>query len=179
MNGVVTLGMGNPVTVVLGYDLNADGIGADRPYLTDPSVLFRSMDNARINPATGRQYSMDQVPTSAFFPNAATVANRSYPLLPGTGAIGSLGRNTFRLHGQNNFDVAFVKNTRIFGKDRGHELQFRAEIYNLFNRVQFAVPNLTLIDTSVAGYRINPLFGQITGLNNSPRNMQMMLRYQF
>jgi hypothetical protein len=38
---------------------------------------------------------------------------------------------------------------------------------------------LTLIDTSVAGYRVNPNFGQITGLNNTPRNMQMMLRYQF
>ena len=159
--------------------MNADGIGGDRPYLVDPSVLFRSMDNARVNPATGRQFSMDQVPTSAFFPNASNVANRSYPFLPGTGAVGSLGRNTFRLHGQKNFDMAFVKNTKLFGKDRGHELQFRAEMYNLFNRVQFGTPNLTLIDTSVAGYRVNPNFGQITGLNNSPRNMQMMLRYQF
>jgi hypothetical protein len=179
MNGVVTMGMGNPVTVVLGYDLNADGIGADRPFLLDPNVLFRSMDNARINPATGRQFSMDQVPTSSFFPNAGNVPGRSYPLLPGTGAIGSLGRNTFRLHGQNNFDVVFVKNTKLFGKDRGHELQFRAEMYNLFNRIQFGVPSLTLFDTSVAGYRIHPMFGQINGLNNGPRSMQMMLRYQF
>ncbi|HYI92909.1 MAG TPA: hypothetical protein VEX68_05155 [Bryobacteraceae bacterium] len=179
MNGTVTLGYGNPVTVVLGYDMNADGIGGDRPYLADPSVLFRSMDNARVNPETGRQFSMDQVSTSAFFPNASNVPNRSYPFLPGTGAVGSLGRNTFRLHGQKNFDMAFVKNTKIFGKDRGHELQFRAEIYNLFNRVQFGAPNLTLIDTSVAGYRINPNFGQIRALNNTPRNMQMMLRYQF
>jgi hypothetical protein len=179
MNGITTLGMGNPVTVVLGYDLNADGIGGDRPDLVDPSVLFRSMDNARTNPATGRQFSMDQVPTSAFFPNATSVANGNYPLLPGTGAVGSLGRNTFRLHGQKNFDIVFVKNTRLFGKDRGHELQFRAEMYNIFNRVQFATPNLTLIDVSFAGYRINPNFGQITGLNNNPRNMQMMLRYQF
>ncbi|HYP07477.1 MAG TPA: carboxypeptidase regulatory-like domain-containing protein [Bryobacteraceae bacterium] len=179
MNGIATLASGNPVTVVLGYDLNADGIGGDRPYLVDPSVLFRSMDNARVNPATGRQYSMDQVPTSAFFPNANNVVNRDYPFLPGTGAVGSLGRNTFRLHGQKNFDIVFVKNTRLFGRDRGHELQFRAEVYNIFNRTQFGVPNLTLIDTSVAGYRINPNFGQISALNNIPRNMQMMLRYQF
>jgi hypothetical protein len=179
MNGIITLAAGNPVTVALGYDMNADGIGGDRPFLIDPSVLGRSMDNARINPATGRQYAMDQVPTSAFFPNASNVTDRSYPFLPGTGVVGSLGRNTFRLHGQNNFDLVFVKNTKLFGKDRGHELQFRAEMYNLFNRIQFSTPNLTLLDTSVAGYRVNPNFGQITAQNNSPRNMQLMLRYQF
>ena len=58
-------------------------------------------------------------------------------------------------------------------------IQLRGEMYNLFNRIQFGVPNLTLLDTSVAGYRINPNFGQIGATNNSPRNMQLMLRYQF
>jgi hypothetical protein len=52
-------------------------------------------------------------------------------------------------------------------------------MFNLFNRVQFDVPNLTLVDTGVAGYRINPNFGRISAQRNSPRNMQMMLRYQF
>jgi hypothetical protein len=52
-------------------------------------------------------------------------------------------------------------------------------MFNLFNRVQFGVPNLTLVDTGVAGYRINPTFGQITAQRNSPPNMQRMVRYQF
>ena len=42
-----------------------------------------------------------------------------------------------------------------------------------------ALPNLTLVDTGVAGYRINPNFGRISAQRNSPRNMQLMLRYQF
>ena len=75
--------------------------------------------------------------------------------------------------------MAFIKNTKLFGKDRGHELQFRAEMFNLLNRVQFDMPNLTLVDTGVVGYRINPLFGRITGQHNASRSMQMMLRYQF
>jgi len=30
---------------VLGYDLNGDGIGGDRPYILDPSLLGKSIDN--------------------------------------------------------------------------------------------------------------------------------------
>jgi len=179
INGITTFGAGNPVTAILGYDLNGDGIGADRPFLLDPSVLHRSIDNARIDPGSGRQFAMAQIPVSAFGPTAAESAARRYPWFPGTGFVASAGRNIIRVHGQNNFDVVFQKNTRLFGRDRGHELQFRAEMFNFFNRVQFGLPNTTLIDTGVAGWRINPNWGQISGLNNAPRSMQMMLRYQF
>lgn len=179
MSGIATFAAGNPVTAVLGYDLNGDGIGGDRPWLADPSAHGRSFDNARLNPATGRQHSMDAIPPSAFFPDLATADARTWPWYPGTGYIASAGRNIFRVHGQNNFDVAFIKNTRLFGRDRGHKLQFRAEMFNLFNRVQFDVPNLTLVDTGVVGYRINPNFGRISAQRNTPRSMQLMLRYQF
>src|SRR5204862_3112770 len=53
-----------------GYDLNGDGIAGDRPWLTNLSVFGKSFDNARVNPSTGRQYSTDAIPTSAFFPTA-------------------------------------------------------------------------------------------------------------
>ncbi len=122
---------------------------------------------------------MDAIPAAAFFPDLPTWNARAWPWYPGTGYVASAGRNIFRLQGQNNFDVAFVKSTRLFGHDRGHQLQFRAEMFNLFNRVQFDVPNLTLVDTGVVGYRINPNFGRISAQRNIPRNMQMMLRYQF
>lgn len=179
ISSIATFAAGNSVTVVLGYDLNGDGIAGDRPWLADPSVLGKSFDNARINPATGRQYSMDAIPASAFFPDLATATAHNWPWYPGTGYVASAGRNIFRVQGQNNFDVAFIKNTKLFGRDRVHQLQFRAEMFNLLNRVQFDVPNLTLVDTGVVGYRINPNFGQITAQRNTPRNMQLMLRYQF
>jgi hypothetical protein len=180
INGVTTFAAGNPITAFLGYDLNGDGIGGDRPWLADPSFHGESIDNARLNPATGLQYAQTQVPTSAFFPDESVAATRSWPWFPGSGFVASAGRNIFRLHGQNNFDVAFVKRTRLFGDDNRHDLEFKAEIFNLFNRVQFGVPStLNVVDTGVPGYRINPLFGRILSLGNSPRNMQMMLRYRF
>jgi len=179
VNGIATFAAGNPVTAVLGYDLNGDGIAGDRPWLTNLSVFGKSFDNARINPATGLEYTMNEIPASAFFPNVGVANAHDWPWYPGTGYVASAGRNIFRLQGQNNFDVAFVKNVRLFGHDRPHNLQFRAEMFNLFNRVQFGVPNLTLVDTGVPGYRINPNFGLITSQRNLPRNMQIMLRYQF
>jgi hypothetical protein len=179
VNGISTFAAGNPVTVVLGYDLNGDGIAGDRPWLTDLAVFGKSFDNARINPATGVQYSMGTIPASAFYPNQAVANAHDWPWYPGTNYVASSGRNIFRIQGQNNFDVAFVKNTKLFGREHTHELQFRAEMFNLFNRVQFGLPNLTLVDTGVPDYRINPNFGQITSQRNTPRTMQLMLRYQF
>ena len=169
MSSILTFAAGNPVTVVLGYDPGPD------------SHTLRQI--VRITPASIRppaiKYSVDAIPASAFFPDLPTANARNWPWYPGTGYVASSGRNIFRLAGQNSFDLAFIKNTKLFGRDRDHQLQFRAEMFNLLNRVQFDMPNLTLVDTGVVGYRINPLFGRITAQHNASRNMQMMLRYQF
>jgi hypothetical protein len=49
-------------------------------------------------------------------------------------------------------------------------LQFRTEIFNLFNRVQFNSPGLALG---------NPQFGVISGQYNDPRLVQFALRLLF
>ncbi len=178
LSGTTTFGAGNPFTVFLGYDLNGDGIGGDRPFLVNDGLLSRSVDNGRVNPATGKKYSVEQLNVAAFFPTADQAASRQWPWYPGQNVTGSLGRNTFRMHGQNNFDVAFIKNVRLFGER--HHIQFRAEMFNLLNRVQFDMPAfLSVVDTGVSPYRIQTRFGEITGQRNSPRWMQMSLRYRF
>lgn len=178
ISGTTTFGAGNPFTVFLGYDLNGDAVGGDRPFLLDPSILGRSVDNGRVNPATGRKYSQEQLSNAAFWPTADIAATKQWPWYPGSGIVGSLGRNTFRAHGQNNWDVAFIKNVRLYGER--HRLQFRAEMFNLMNRVQFDMPAyVSLVDTGVAGWRLQSRFGEITAQRNSPRWMQMSLRYTF
>jgi len=52
-------------------------------------------------------------------------------------------------------------------------MEFRAEAFNLFNRVQFGSPN-TAQSTAA-----NNTFGQITAQQNTPRLMQMALRLRF
>jgi hypothetical protein len=176
--GNTTFASGNPFTVFLGYDLNGDGIGGDRPFIVEPSILGRSISNARVDPATGLQYAQEALPLAAFLPTAAQAAAKQWPWFPGTGIVGNLGRNTFWTAGENNWDFSVIKDLRLY-KER-HHLQFRAEMYNLMNRVQFNLPAfLNVVDTGVPGYQLNPNLGKITTQRNSPRNMLMMLRYSF
>lgn len=72
--------------------------------------------------------------------------------------------------GINNFNVALFKKTQI--KER-FMLEFRAEVFNLFNRVQFGMPNTTM--TTAA----NPTTGYITTQINQPRLIQLALRLVF
>ena len=72
-----------------------------------------------------------------------------------------------RAAGVNNFDFAAFKNTTF------HErfgLQFRAEVFNLFNRVQFSAPNTTVGAST---------FGLVTGQTNNARLVQLALRFKF
>jgi carboxypeptidase family protein len=56
------------------------------------------------------------------------------------GRPGTLGRNTFTGPRYYNTDVTLLKNTRITERIN---LQFRAEVYNVFNRIQFDVVDAT------------------------------------
>jgi len=72
-----------------------------------------------------------------------------------------------RSPGVANFDMSLFKNTSINERLR---VQFRVEAFNVFNRVQFGVPN-TSINSSV--------FGVISSQQNSPRNYQLGMRLLF
>jgi len=72
--------------------------------------------------------------------------------------------------GVKNFDFAFFKNTK-FGHDERFGVEFRAEFFNAFNRVQFNPPN-----TNCCG---GASFGQVTGQYNLPRIVQFALRTTF
>ena len=52
-------------------------------------------------------------------------------------------------------------------------VEFRAEIFNLFNRVQFGQPNLSV--TTAA----NAITGQVFTQVNTPRLVQFALRFSF
>jgi hypothetical protein len=72
--------------------------------------------------------------------------------------------------GINNFDFALFKRTAISER---FNLEFRAEAFNIFNRVWFGPPN------TVATTAANNTFGQITTQLNQPRLLQLALRLRY
>ena len=88
---------------------------------------------------------------------------------PGTFGFGSEARTdpNIRVAGIANYNFALFKNTAITER---FKLQFRAEAFNLFNRVQFGQPNVSVGNTS---------FGSLTSQYNNPRILQMSGRISF
>jgi hypothetical protein len=84
------------------------------------------------------------------------------------GTFGTLGRNTERGPGLATVDFSAFKRFPMPYSER-HKLEFRAEAFNLFNRVNLNNPNTT---------RTSPLFGRITSAAE-PRILQFGLRYSF
>ena len=76
-----------------------------------------------------------------WFDGSAFVAHRRPPdpNRPGRFLLeeGNAGRNILRAHGMHNWDIGLMKNW--FWGER-YRVQFRAEMFNAFNRVQFARP---------------------------------------
>jgi len=109
-------------------------------------------------------------------PNASTLQghlaqwfNTSCFVAAGPWEIGNEPRvdPTMRAPGVNNSDFSISKTTQITEQAK---LLFRAEVFNIFNRVQFTTPNPQVGSAT---------FGQITAQYNNPRLIQFALRLSF
>lgn len=91
---------------------------------------------------------------------------------PNTGAFGSLGRNTFRGPGLYNFDFALIKDTEWEAglSHRSVVMQFRAELFNLFNIVNFGLPSNILAGSG---------FGMISRTATNSRQVEFSLKTMF
>jgi hypothetical protein len=91
---------------------------------------------------------------------------------PNQGRFGTLGRNTFRGPGYQNWDFALIKDTP-FGKRGKSDLalvEFRAEFFNLFNIVNFGLP------ANIVG---GSGFGIINHTTGNSRQVQFSLKLIF
>lgn len=105
-----------------------------------------------------------QDPTSYFIADNIVIPDFTRP-------FGTMGRNTGITHGFAQLDLGLHKDFPL--PREGSRVEFRAEFFNLFNRVQFGRPN------QASSTAANNTFGQVTTQINDPRLIQMALRLRF
>ena len=95
--------------------------------------------------------------------------------MPEIGTVGNAAKHVIRGPGANNWDVAVFKDFPI--RER-MKIQFRWEMYNVFNHTQFSSVDTAARFDPATGDQVNTRFGEFTGARN-PRIMQFNLRFQF
>ena len=88
---------------------------------------------------------------------------------------GNLGRNTLIGPGLANLDFSLFKNNRIRKISESFNVQFRAEVFNLFNRANFASPVDNLVVFDQAGNSTSSA-GLITSTQTPARQIQLALK---
>jgi len=158
LNGTFSFSSGRPIQLTLDSGAAIPTYGGRRPNLT--GTLRRN---------TGSNF-VDQ-----YFANANQVIAE-----PADYTIGNAPRalSNIRQPGVNNATMSFFKQFSLAKLREGSRLEFRAEAFNAFNHPQFCGP-----DTSVRfigpGQIEQGSFGLITGTCNSPREVQLALKFYF
>ncbi len=131
---ITTLTSGSPFTVFSGAQQTGFGAaGADRPdQLGKPDLST--------NRVVREDYFGLGQGNGSFFSIPIHVPEGSGP---NSGRFGTLGRSTFRGPAYHNFDFSLIKDTSFGsrGKNELCILQLRAEFFNVFNIVNFGLPN--------------------------------------
>jgi len=86
--------------------------------------------------------------------------------IPGA-RVGNVGRNILRSDGIATFDLSILKTMRI---TEGHQIQFRAEMFNLTNTRNFGIPEARVNNTG---------FGRQWDTDGGGRRIFMSLKYLF
>ena len=99
-------------------------------------------------------------------------------VLPPIGSRGTVGRNTIDGPGLVSFDPSFVKSFR-FGALAARSAQLRIEMFNAFNRVNFAIPSIANLTVFNSPTERNSTAGRITSTSTPARQVQLALRVLF
>jgi hypothetical protein len=154
VNGITTLMSNTPFTV---YDSSNPSLQGSAPEI---SGFFSSRPNIVGDPNSGTCPGGIPVRTAACWFNTNAFAHAA------TGQFGDVGRNTMDGPAFQQWDFSAIKTIPI--RER-MSVQFRAEMFNIFNNVNFELPNNDIN---------SPGFGQIVAAQPG-RIVQLALKFQF
>jgi hypothetical protein len=145
--GIATMQKGTPIAITSGRDNSLRGVGRDRPNNLGDANLDQDRPKA------------DQL--VRYFDTSKFVQNP-------TGTFGNTGRNPLIGPGLQIFDLNLNKKFRVWKE--GQNLEIRWDVFNAFNRANFANPGGSLAASAT--------FGRITSAG-AGRIQQIGLRFEF
>lgn len=113
-----------------------------------PYDIFTALDTAHTGQQQRADYNLAGMPLSVSNPRTQTGPNPGLFSNPAWGSAGNLGRNRFYGPGVNRWDMVLQKTLSLSER---FNLHFRAESYNVFNRVQFGQPGNLISDQGALG----------------------------
>ena len=164
LSGVAQVRSGNPLTVFVAANRSrsqwapslAPGIGRDRPSYA---------------PGRGPEDAVVGRPDQWFDPAAF--------VLQLAGTFGDTGRGDFEGPNLRTVDLALSKQVAWSRLGDGGGLELRLEAFNIFNRANFAPPNLTAFAGNAEDEQPLPNFGVIRSTVTSSRQIQLGVRLTF
>jgi hypothetical protein len=147
MSGITSIQGGRAFHPTIFGDPNNDGVWGDRPNRIGSGVLPKS------------ERSINK-----WFETSHFVLPDYHG--PEPEWFGNSGRNILYGPGSTRWDISLIKNTTI---TRGQALEFRVQLFNAFNHVNFNQPGSVLN---------SPTFGVISGADNA-REIEIAIKYSF
>ncbi len=163
ITGIATFLSGNPTPVtfaITGAPAGYNVTGSPSPLVTRIEIIG---DPVRTDAQTDKTIS-------PLNPNAFALPAQS------AFGIGNSSRNFYYGPGINNFDISFFKDFRLGNETR--VLQFRTELYNAFNHVNFNNPNAGASFAYATSAQTNASFGRYTSARD-PRYIVLSARIRF
>jgi hypothetical protein len=159
---ISSISSGSPFAVYSGIQQTGAGSnGVDRPNQIATPHLSTARPNRQDYFGEGANNAAD------FFAIPINVPGGTGP---NQGVFGTLGRNSFRGPAYYDYDFAFIKSTPFGHRRSGAErmdLQFRSELFNLFNIVNMGLPANILTGSG---------FGEISKTAGTSRQIQFSLK---
>jgi hypothetical protein len=139
----------------------------------------RSQWQPSLGPGIGRDrpsYASGFDASNAVTGDPAQWFNPQAFVLQPAGTFGNTGRGDFEGPDLRMVDLSFSKDARLRSSGR---VEFRLEVFNLFNRANFGVPNLTAFAGAADGEAPLGSFGRIRNTVTSARQVQLGVRVSY
>ncbi len=128
-------------------------------------------DRASYAPGTFADDAVVGLPEQWFDPTAFAT--------PAAGTFGDTGRGDFAGPDLRTVDLSLTKSARWDRLGGSGRVEFRIEAFNIFNRANFAPPNLSVYAGAADVEQPLPNFGRIRSTVTSSRQIQLGLRVVF